>query len=76
VLVLGIEPASPASRAGLREGDVIVGFGERRVNGIDDLHRLLSEDAVGKPEKLPVLRKDEKVDVQITPGEAPPPRDD
>jgi S1-C subfamily serine protease len=76
VLVLGVEPASPAARAGLREGDVIIGFSEKRVNGIDDLHRLLSEDAVGKPAKLPLLRKDEKVEVDITPGEAPPPRED
>jgi S1-C subfamily serine protease len=75
VLVLGVEPSSPASRAGIQDGDVIVGFGEARVNGIDDLHRALTEDAVGKTAKLGVLRREEKLEMPITPVEAPPPKD-
>ena len=75
VLVLGVEPRSPADRAGLREGDVILGFGTGRVKGIDDLHRQLTEDAVGRSTALSVLRRDEKLDLQIVPGEAPASRD-
>jgi S1-C subfamily serine protease len=74
VLVLGVEPSSPASRAGLLDGDVIIGFEERRVTGIDDLHRVLTEDAVGKAAKLGVLRREEKLEVDIVPGEAPTPK--
>jgi S1-C subfamily serine protease len=75
VLVLGVEPSSPADRAGVREGDVILDFDAGRVTGVDDLHRQLTEDAVGKPARLGVLRRDEKLELQITPGEAPPVRD-
>jgi len=76
VLVLGVEPSSPASRAGLHDGDVIIGFGELRVTGIDDLHRVLTEDAVGKSATLGVLRRDEKLQIEITPVEAPAPKGD
>jgi S1-C subfamily serine protease len=75
VLVQSVEPNSAAARAGLREGDVIVAFGSRRVNGIDDLHRLLTEDAVGKTALMGVLRQDEKAEVSITPDQAPSGRD-
>jgi len=75
VLVLGVEPASPANRAELREGDVIIGFDARRVHGIDDLHRALTDEAVGKTSKLSVLRRDEKLELGIVPGQAPPVRD-
>ena len=75
VLVLGVEPSSPASRAGLHDGDVIIGFDERRVTGIDDLHRVLTEDAVGKSASLGILRRDEKLRIEITPGEAPAPQE-
>src|SRR5579862_6735180 len=75
VLVLGVEPSSPAARAGLREGDVIVRFGPARVAGIDDLHRRLTKDAVRKAERLGSLRRDEPVELEITPTEAVPPRD-
>jgi len=67
VLVQSVEPNSAAARAGVREGDVLIFFGARRVNGIDDLHRLLTEDAVDKHVKLGVLRDDGKIELDLTP---------
>ncbi len=75
VLVQGVEPNSAAFRAGVREGDVIVSYGSQRVNGIDDLHRLLTEDAVGKKATVVVLRSDQKAELDLTPDEAPNGRD-
>jgi S1-C subfamily serine protease len=70
VLVAAVEPDSPAARGGMRDGDIIVRFGEHWVEGIDDLHRLLSEDQVGKPAVFTVLRGREQLALAITPSEA------
>ncbi len=69
VLVAGVELHSPASRAGLREGDVIVAFGGETVLGIDELHRHLVAQAIGVPSLLTVIRHTEKLDVVVTPEE-------
>jgi len=71
VLVVQIESTSPAADAGLREGDIIVEFDASVVGRIDDLHRLLTEERVGKPCPVVVLRGLEKITLTITPREAP-----
>ena len=43
ILVLGVEPKSPAEAAGLEKGDRIVRFNGSPVSGIDELHRLLTK---------------------------------
>ena len=70
VLVAGIEEGSPASRAGLRKGDVILGFGGTSVSGIDDLHRLLTVERIGSPAALVVLRNGERRQLTVIPGES------
>ena len=72
VLIAGIEPNSPASRANLREGDVIVAFGTEPVLGIDVLHRHLVASAIGIPTELTVLRHTEKFNPVIVPEELAP----
>jgi S1-C subfamily serine protease len=69
VLVAGIEPGSPASRAGLREGDVIVAFAGQPVSGIDELHRHLVARVIGAPSGVTVIRHTEKLDLVVTPQE-------
>jgi S1-C subfamily serine protease len=70
VQVTQIEPESPAARAGLVAGDTIVALGETAVGGIDDLHRLLTEEKVGVSSALTVLRGVEKLTLWIVPGES------
>jgi len=72
VLVAGLEPGSPAGRAGLREGDIIVAFGGEPVSGIDELHRHLVATAIGVSTPLTVIRYTEKLDVNVTPEELAP----
>jgi len=70
VLVVSIESNSPAQRAGLLEGDVIVGYHGRPVTGIDDLHKLLTEERVGVESPLTIIRRSEKVVLDIVPEES------
>ena len=70
VVVLGVEENSPAKRAGLREGDVIVALEGQPVAGVDDLHRLLTEVRVGVSCALTVLRWTEKLEIKVVPEEA------
>jgi S1-C subfamily serine protease len=69
VLVAGIEPGSPASRAGLRDGDVIVAFAGEPVSGIDELHRHLVAKVIGIPSLVTIIRHTEKLDLVVTPEE-------
>ena len=72
VLVTSTEPDSPARRAGLREGDVIVAYDGVPTGGIDDLHRLLTERRVGVAATLTVIRRTERLALTIVPAEAQP----
>jgi len=69
-LVLSVEENSPAKRAGLREGDIIVALEGQPVAGVDDLHRLLTEVRLGVSCWLTVLRWTEKLELKIVPEEA------
>ena len=71
VRVLSVEDASPARAAGLEEGDVIVQWDGRPIAGIDDLHRLLTEDYLGRSAALTLIRRAQKLVRQITPVELP-----
>lgn len=69
-LVLSVEDHSPAKRAGLRQGDIIVALDGKEVAGVDDLHRLLTEVRVGVSCSLTVLRWTEKLELKVVPEEA------
>jgi S1-C subfamily serine protease len=61
VLVLATEDDSPARRAGLRDGDVIIALGEAPIAGTSDLQRLLTEAGAGTPIGVTVLRGSERL---------------
>ncbi len=69
VMVETIEPNSPAAAAGLQQHDIIIGLNEKPISSIDDLHKLLNEDAIGLFSKLLVLRSNRKEQIFITPAE-------
>ena len=69
-LVLSVEENSPAKRAGLRDGDIIVALEGKPVAGVDDLHRLLADIRAGANCSLTVLRHTDKLELKIVPEEA------
>lgn len=69
VVVASVEPGSPASAAGLREGDVLLAFADRPITGIDDLHRSLTDEAIGRSVVLTLLRGGDRHQVTVVPGE-------
>lgn len=70
VLVESVVDGSPASRAGLAIGDVIVGFGPTSIGNIDDLHRILTREAIDVRTQLVVVRNEARVELPIIPVEA------
>ena len=70
ILVVSIEPDSPALRAGLREGDLIVAYADQPVAGVDDLHRLLTEKQVGIRTRLTVIRDWVRLDLTVVAEES------
>jgi S1-C subfamily serine protease len=76
VLVVSVEENSAAKRAGLSEGDIIVGFDGQPVAGIDDLHRMLTEEKMGVKTTLMIIRQTEKLGLSIIPEESKPREDE
>src|SRR5713101_2408763 len=70
VFVVSVEPDSPARNSGLRDGDIIIDFAGHPVSGVDELHRLLTEDCIGVPSPLMVLRGVERQTITVVPAES------
>jgi S1-C subfamily serine protease len=62
---------SPAERAGVRPGDVVVGFGERPVRSTDDLLNLLDESAIDRSTQMRVRRGKSELTLDVRPREQP-----
>src|SRR5215813_672599 len=72
VRVQSTAPDGAARAAGLISGDIIVSVDGLPVGDVDELHRLMTEERVGKPVPITVLRLSQKLDVLVTPRESPP----
>jgi S1-C subfamily serine protease len=67
VMVTELYAGSPAAKAGLISGDIIVSFGDQYTGGIDELHRLLTADSANKSNAAVVLRGVERKVANIIP---------
>jgi S1-C subfamily serine protease len=68
-LIAGVEKDGPAARSELRVGDIVIGLDDEPVTGVDALHRLLSEDRIGREINLTVLRRAAVQTVSVFGGE-------
>jgi len=68
-IVVAVDPASPADRAGLLIGDVLVGIDGAAVTDVEDVHSLLGPDKVGANASLRIIRAGALAQVAVTVGE-------
>jgi S1-C subfamily serine protease len=69
VLATGVEPGSPAESAGVEERDLLVELDGEPVTSIDDLHRILGHDAIGRAMPMVVIRRSRRVALAAVPRE-------
>jgi len=70
ILIVSFEDNSPARNAGLREGDIIIGFDDQATAGIDDLHKLLTESRIGNKSAVSIIRNTEQLRLEVVPEES------
>jgi S1-C subfamily serine protease len=67
VLVLSVEPNSPAQTSGLMDGDAIIAINDRQINDADDLHRYLLELPQNDSCTITIVRHSEKITLSCKP---------
>jgi S1-C subfamily serine protease len=71
VMIATVEPGSPAARAGLAAGDIILALDGTAVTGADDLIRSLAGDKIGRSVEIEALRNGGRHVVSLVPDERP-----
>lgn len=69
VYVFEVQTDAPVINHEIKTGDIIVEFNSKKVSSVDDLHKLLNEEAIGEEVKLGVLRGGRKLVLNVMPGE-------
>ncbi len=70
ILVISVEPGSPAQTAGVRDGDILIELDGHPLTGTDDLQRLLTDVRIGSRAALTLVRGTEKLTFDIYPEES------
>ena len=69
--IMSVEAGTPAAGAALHGGDLVAAIDDRPVQSVDDVHRLLSADAIGREMTLVIVRDGRRLEVRVVPAEAP-----
>jgi len=72
LLILGAEETSPAEKAGVIAGDILVALNGKHLDSIQDIQQFLNEDAIGKTVNITIIRGGAIQELQITIGEREP----
>jgi len=70
LLIVAVEPQSPADKAGLMQGDTMVALNGTVTNNLEDLYAGLRKIKVGATQTLKVVRAGEVKEIAVTVGEA------
>jgi S1-C subfamily serine protease len=71
ILLVHVEPGSPAAKGGLLEGDIVLALEGEPAPRIDTLHKLLTAERIGSPAELTILRGVELLRRSVMPTETP-----
>jgi serine protease Do len=71
ILIARVVPNSPASRAGLQEGDIIVAINEKPIKTMIEVHQLLRKYQIGSSIQARIVRGQKQVTLNIILGEVP-----
>ena len=70
-LVTDVDASSSAAKAGIREGDVVLKYGEKNINDSRELTRLVVSSQIGQTVPIVIWRKQQEVTLSATVGKAP-----
>jgi serine protease DegQ len=73
VLITGVLQNGPAAQAGIRPGDVIVAVGDKQIANVSELLSNVAALKPGQAAKFGLQRRDESVELTVTPGLRPRP---
>jgi S1-C subfamily serine protease len=68
-MVMSVDKSGPSAAAGIRQGDIIVGWNDEKLSGVRSLLRALGPDSVGSVVDVTIRRGDEPVRIKLTIGE-------
>jgi len=69
VFIVSVEKDGPAAKAGIKDCDVVIALASTAVTGVDELHRLLTEDRIGVPTPIAILRSARRKTLTVVPSE-------
>ena len=74
MIITGVLQSGPAAQAGIRPGDVITRVAGKPVSNVPELLGSVAALRPGTASKFSLLRRDERVELDVTPGVRPKPR--
>jgi S1-C subfamily serine protease len=69
VEIISLDSNGPAVQAGIQAHDIVVALNGEAVASIDDIYHVLTEWPIGKPLTVTVIRRKDRIDVQVIPSE-------
>ena len=74
VIITGVMQNGPAAQAGIRPGDVINRVADKPVDNVSELLGAVAALKPGTAVKFNLLRREDKIELSVTPGVRPKPR--
>jgi len=74
VLITGVLQSGPAAQAGVRPGDVVLDVAGKGIGSVQDLLANVAALKPGEPAAFKVQRREQTLDLQVTPGLRPKPQ--